>query len=349
MEEERQGGRGILKSISNRKSAITIALVLLLFVLLVGNAIFWYRNASNDKETLKFGLITDVHCFSKFKKDLNEWDVNWRCERPMKEFVRQMNKKFKPDFVIETGDFVDGRDDRGEDGFNIAKSLYEDIKAPKYYAMGNHEALNMSKERWMEIVGYENTYYYFDIKNYRVVVLDASFYQNPDNPTEILDIDSETPEAWKGFINKEQLDWLDNALKGAGDLRKLVFIHQPPFSETIGREKGETFINSNELRTVLSGNGVLALFGGHIEEVCDVKIDGVRYFTFQGFHKTSPSENISKKEKYKDKGVFNQISIKDEQIDIEMFFSENKDQPYQSIKINQDTAVCNNRTLPVQE
>ena len=64
----------------------------------------------------------------------------------------------------------------------------------------------------------------------------------------------------------------------------------------------------------------------------------------------SPSDDITKEEKYKDAGVFHEIAIKNGgDVDIKMFFSENKDQPYQSIKINQDTAVCNNQTLPDQE
>ena len=347
MEENRQSSGKKITNISKRKSKITIILLAVFVLTLGANAYFWNQNRKAEEEVLKIGFITDVHCYSKFNKDSQQWEVNWRCERPMSEFVRQMNKKFKPDFVIENGDFVDGRDRRGEEGFHIAKVFFDQIEAPKYHVLGNHEAESMSKDRWGEIVGRDSTHYYFDIKGYRVVVLDASFYQKPETG-EIVDITSETPEAWKAFINKEQLVWLDQTLKDAENHKKIIFIHQPPFNETVGRERGETFTNPEELRTVLSENDVLAVFSGHVEEICDVEIDGVRYFTFQGFHKISPSDKIEKAEKYKDKGVFHEIRIDGEQIDIEMFFSEGKEEPYQSIKINQETAVCNNSTLPSQ-
>ncbi|MDD3607881.1 MAG: hypothetical protein PHQ20_03770, partial [Candidatus Moranbacteria bacterium] len=66
-----------------------------------------------------------------------------------------------------------------------------------------------------------------------------------------------------------------------------------------------------------------------------------------GFHKRN--ELLSEEHQYKDRGIFHQVTIDDDGVKIEMFYAEGKKDPYTSIIINQETAVCNNSTLPEQD
>jgi len=337
--------REIVKNMWNNYSRIFVVGTLF-FVFC--SCLFFYVQKNNAQKSLRFGFITDVHCYSKFNKDKNEWEVNWRCSRPMGEFVDRMNNDFDPDFVIENGDFVDGRDRLGEDGFLKAKSVFDKIEAPKFHVLGNHETNSFSKERWREIVGLEKTYYYFDLKGFRFIVLDGNNVYNPENLQEIIDMKPEMePHSYKGMMDDKQMGWLEGVLSESNDLKKIVFIHEPPLDETIGEIRGDIFVNPKPLRDLFSKNKVTAVFSGHIEEMCDVDVDGVQYFTFQGFHKKSP--RLGKEDQYKDKGVFHQVVVTDDEIKIEMFFSEGEKEPYRSIKFNQDTAVCNNSSLPPQD
>ena len=334
--------------LKNKKTRI-IFLFVFVFILLFFIGIRSLFSQKNSSERIKFGFITDVHCYSKFNNDEGKWDINWRCTRPMNEFVNTMNNEFKPDFVIESGDMVDGRDRLGEDGFLKAKNIYDMVKAPKFYVLGNHETNNFTKDRWKEIVGYNKTYYYFDLKGYRFIVLDGNnTYKDVNNPKEVISMEPwMEPHSYKGMIDEEQMQWLKKTLEESGDLKKIVFIHEPPLNETVGEIRDDIFINPEPLRELFSSYGVKAVFSGHIEELCNVDINGVKYFTLKGFHKKSP--RLKEEDQYKDKGNFYQVTINNkDEVKIEMFFSENQESPYKSIEITQDNVVCNNKTLPAQ-
>jgi Icc-related predicted phosphoesterase len=338
------------KKEEKKRGIINVMLVSLLVgsLFFAGYNIFLHYREMREEEarTVKFGLITDVHCYSKLNKDTNEWEINWRCQRPLEEFVKNMNEEFKPDFVIENGDFTDGRDKRGEESFLRANELYERITAPKYHVLGNHETTNMTKERWREIVGYDKNYYYFDVKGYRFIVLDANNVAVPEGSDNIVDMSPTTPYSYKGMMDKKQMEWLENLLKESENYKKIVFIHEPPLEKTVGRIEGDTFIKPAPLRELFSQYGIMAVISGHIEETCVLDIGGVKYFTLHGFHKRN--ENLSDEHQYKDKGVFHQIALRDDEIEIEMFFSEGKDDPYQSMMITEKTAVCSNKSLGIK-
>jgi len=292
----------------------------------------------NVKDKLQFGFITDVHSYDKpiknEKKEIIGYEINWRAQKPMKAFTKRMNEKFHPDFVIENGDLIESND-RAIQEFKEINCLYEKIDAPKYHVLGNHELRNMTKETWLELVGYEKPYYYFDVRNYRMIVLDGNYLSPIGGEGDV------TPENeyYPGYVSKNQIAWLQKLLEDSTDKKIIFFIHQPPVMRSKVKNSNDLLVNGDDLRSIFKKYNVLAVFSGHIEELCYQKINGVKYFIFPGFHKMN---------KYLDKnaqyfGVFSEVSVDGGEINVRMFYLDyehRKSNDYKSIIINEKTASC---------
>lgn len=346
-----------------RKQNIILAILFLITILtcavlyiLGGRSVFSafktkitkYNNLRKE-ETLKFGFVTDIHCYAKENKKTNNWDLNWRCEEPLEHFVEKMNSDFKPDFVVEGGDFIDGRDDRAIDDFIELGEIYQQLEMPAYHVLGNHETRSFSKTKWLDLTGYEKPYYFFDIKNYRAIVLDGNYKLTMDGS--IVDTSKEV-EYYPAYFDQKQIDWLEDTLKEAEGREKLVFVHQPLISDTIGRDPSEFSPLAPKLRKIFSDYGVKAVFSGHIEEFCAIEDGGVQYYVLQGFHKNN--ERLKTDAQFKDAGVFSEVEIGDEVKVTVYHINENikdeedgdeRDLVYASFELNQSTTPCNNSVI----
>ncbi len=291
----------------------------------------------NKRDKLKIGFITDAHCYAKQNKETSEWELNWRCVNPMNAFVRDMNDRFKPDIVIEGGDLADGRDDRTFESFLEIKEIYDQIDAPHYHVLGNHEVDNFPRSQWLEAVGYKKAYYSLDIDNYRIIVLDGNY--KPLLNGESVGVEPEN-RYYPGFIDKKQMEWLENLLKRSESFTKLVFVHQPPIDISTVRGRNELMFNAKQVRDIFSEYKVKAVFSGHIEEFCSLHKDDVQYYVIQGFLKDN--RRLEKAERFKDAGVFSELTIND-QVEVKVYYTDGeKNGPYKSMVLDQETAICNN-------
>lgn len=297
-----------------------------------------------EPELLKIGHFTDAHCYGKENKDTKKWELNWRCQQPMESFVSHMNEKFWPDVVIEGGDFVDGRDDYAEGDFVLANKIFNSDNAPNFHVIGNHEKATMGTSKWLELAGYEKAYYSFDIKGYRIIVLDSNFKPTPDGGA--IETNPESKYG-AGYIDSEQLTWLEKILQESQDMPKLVFVHHPPLQKTTTKSEGELFTDGEKIRKLFSQHKVTAVIAGHIEEFCSVEVDGVKYFTLQGFHKANAE--LEKSQQYKEGGVFSEIELKGNELSIKTFYNQGKNSKYDSMQLNQQTAICNNNSLGLDQ
>ncbi len=304
------------------------------------------KNETTEKKVvpLKIGYITDVQCYSKLNKENGKWEPNWRCKDPLNAFVKQMNEEFQPNFVIEGGDLTDGRDKRPFESFLLAKELYEQADAPKYHVLGNHEADNFPKEKWLETVGYKKAYYSFDVDGYRVFVLDGNYKPSPEGARPVK---PDKNKYYPGFINSEQMKWLEQLLQVSDDFVKIVFIHQPPIDDAIGRDEDEMMFNAEEVRAIFSKYQVKAVFSGHIEEFCALEADGVNYYVLQGFYKGN--RRLEEHQRFKDTGVFSEVVVTDNKIEVMVYYVEERDGDLISMPLNQETAVCNNSSVKIKE
>ncbi|MEA2006941.1 MAG: metallophosphoesterase [Patescibacteria group bacterium] len=294
---------------------------------------------------LRIGYITDAHCYSKINKENGKWEPNWRCKDPLNAFARQMNEEFKPNFVIEGGDLTDGRDDRPFESFLLAKELYEQVDAPKYHVLGNHEADNFPKEKWLETVGYKKAYYSFDVDGYRIFVLDGNY--KPSTEEDPRPVGPDENKYYQGFIDQKQLRWLEKLLQKSNDFVKIVFVHQPPIDDAVGRNESEMMFNAKEVRAIFSKYQVRAVFSGHIEEFCALEADGVDYYVLQGFYKDN--RRLEAHQRFKDAGVFSEVIITNDESKVKVYYVEERDGTLVSMSLNQETAVCNNSSVKIKE
>jgi predicted MPP superfamily phosphohydrolase len=229
------------------------------------------------EEEYKIGFITDVHGRKSTKKD---GQVNKDSDKVLTYFMGYMNNNFNPDFVIDGGDLIEGTDREGQKSIDDFKGLvgyFRILKAPSYHVNGNHEMRGLSKNEWLKLTSYEKSFYYFDYRNLRTIILDGN--ENEKAFPEIKNYDKNYY-----YLSEEQFKWLEKILSESENFKKIVFIHYPPF-ETPGTKK----INPDQslrLREIFSKNKILAVFSGHTERPDFKEINDVRYFVIPGIWKS---------------------------------------------------------------
>lgn len=202
---------------------------------------------------LKFVQISDIH----YSKSLGDMDYRLlsKTEPLLKDAIAQINSLQNVDFVAVTGDIVDIP--TSESVLQVMDIL-NTLKPSWFLVLGNHDVSpdgDIDKNRIVKILNKKNKDYNFDStyytfkpkKGFRVVVLDAVFN------------DKISPN---GYINQEQLDWLDMILKKSKKDVVLVFVHFPPFPpyDLTGHE----LLNSDALKLVLEKYKMpMAVFSGH--------------------------------------------------------------------------------------
>lgn len=305
----------------NKKIFTPLGLVLISCLLTSGFVIAFFVRKNSFEDTCfvqtietplikkyRIGFVTDAH--SRVSKN---GSVRLESKIPMFNFVSEMNNNFHPDFVVDGGDFIDGTGRFGSlsmKDYSAFSKIFETIEAPKYKVLGNHELRGMTKENWVKLSGYENSYYYFDYEKLRVIVFDSNLI--PANDAEAL----KTKEYEKEIV------WLEETLKNSEGHKKIVFSHHPLVPAL---KKSTSIKRITELNNLLAKYGVRAVFSGHVEVPYYEKIEGVDYFVIPGFYRSKATGMLWN-------GSFSEISIGLKNA-IKLFYKNENDQEYQTLTI----------------
>lgn len=244
------------------------------------------KRLDRPRTVLKISFLTDAHSYASINKITGEVGLNYRFFEPV-EKLSILNQDFLSDFLIDGGDLIEGnRDRRGEQDFIDALALIKEKNpsTPFYQVLGNHELRALNKKRWLELTGRESTYYYFDVREYRVVVLDGNFSppsiktgEEPENNGEV--------EYIPGQINREQIVWLKKLLARSGRKEVLVFLHQPISWEKDFPPNATFLSNSREVAEIFQEYKVKYVFSGHREQLCNFSLGETEFYLFKGFSK----------------------------------------------------------------
>ncbi len=238
----------------------------------------------NSTPKLRFGMVTDSHY-----ADIATRGTRYYRESisKMKECIELMNDK-QVDFVIHLGDFKNGAPDNNMKNLSRFEDLYAQFNGPRYHVLGNHDMDSISKPQFMSVV--ENTgidkdatYYSFDCKNFRFVVLDANFRED-GTPYDTGNFSWKDPN-----IPATQLEWLDNELRST-NRPVITFIHQ-----LMDSDEGDHYVrNAAEVRRILERHSnVLAVFQGHQHRGQYRLINDIHYYTLKAMVERSGKENNS--------------------------------------------------------
>lgn len=148
---------------------------------------------------------------------------------------------------------------------NLLKK-FDDLDIPVLHTLGNHDMDFNSKETAVNDYGMKNNYYYYDINNFRIIVLDTNYYLDDDGIEVSYSFGNNFNQNKKAVLSYEQTLWLDESLQT--DKKIIVCSHNVLTDDPRGVE------NYKDVYSVLNKRGekILALSGHkHIDKLT---IDG---------------------------------------------------------------------------
>ena len=159
-------------------------------------------------------------------------------------------KKLNPDFIISTGDIIEGYTKNEKELLRMYDdyiSVTKPILNKLYFVAGNHDVMRLKKlyDDYMKKFG--KFYYSFDKENAHFIILNS--------------------EEWKhsGEIVGAQWEWLKNDLKKNKKKHIFVFLHRPIYAKIghIGSSMDKYPKKRDKLATLLKKYNVDMIFTGH--------------------------------------------------------------------------------------
>lgn len=175
-----------------------------------------------------------------------------------KRIVKEINI-LKPDFVISTGDMIQGYFKDTIEIKNAWKNFKEEIKnlkIPFYPTPGNRDIWD-ENSRKIYLKEWGRTYYSFKFKNSFFIFLN-------------------TEENEEKTIKGEQFEWLKRELEENKSFEnKFIFLHRPLWLY-------EDLQWMKKIHPLLVKYGVRAVFSGHVHIYSYDEIDGIKYIITGG-------------------------------------------------------------------
>ncbi len=202
--------------------------------------------------TFSFVQISDSHI--GFSKDANKDVIG-----TLKEAVAKINAlPVAPDFLLHTGDLSHLAE---AEEFDTLEQILKSCKAKKvFYVPGEHDVLNDNGKQYRERFGKGTKgsgWFSFDSKGVHFIGL-----------VNVMNI----PEGGLGVLGDEQLEWLEDDLKGQSESTPIVvFAHVPLW--TIYPKWGWGTSDSERALGYLKRFGSVTVLNGHIHQTMK-KVEG---------------------------------------------------------------------------
>lgn len=230
----------------------------------------------------RFVHLTDIHVQPEL-----------RADEGMAACLSHVNQLTpRPDFILTGGDLVMDALEQGLERTALLFKLFtrvlkDNTDIPVYHCLGNHdvfgwgkkhgvtpETAGYGKKMFCDTFEYEKTYYSFDHKGWRFLVLDS--------------VQPSDSQLYQGGLEPEQWAWLEEQLRQKpAEMPAVVVSHIPFLTVTVlpdtTQERqfriGAASLCSGAQRMslLLSRHNVRLAISGHIHMVDDVQYRGVRY------------------------------------------------------------------------
>lgn len=220
---------------------------------------FWAFLLKNS--TLNFIHISDTHIANKDKTTYSDIASS---KILLEDAIEQINDIKGINFVLFSGDLINRAK---ENNFKNFYALCDNLKYPFLNAFGNHDFYHMDKKEVLNLTkkynhnySFDDTFYaYTPKKGYRIIVLDSIIKRN---------------DTANGYLDTEQLKFLDNELSANKDNIVLIALHHPLIAPY--ENKNHALLNAAETNKIISKykNPIIVL-SGHYHSAKITKIDNV--------------------------------------------------------------------------
>lgn len=170
----------------------------------------------------------------------------------LKKFMEEIARE-KPDLIINAGDLFESRirykrlpQKNAEKELAAALGIITK-NYPVHHIIGNHEVFSLNKNDIKVFTG-ENSYYSFNFKGCNFIILDSNFTLNGKD----IGLENAVPGADKGFIPKEEKEWLENELKN--NRQNIIFSHHPLYNLK-NNPKLENILRIYNRKIIMTANG----------------------------------------------------------------------------------------------
>ena len=202
--------------------------------------------------------------------------------------------KMELSFVVHLGDFID----RDFESFDKVVPIYNQLKAPHYHVLGNHDfsVADDKKALVPAKLGLKQRYYDFTSKGWRFIVIDGndvSLHAWPKNDPRTKAASAyhkslkPRPPNWNGALGDEQLKWIEAKLQTATKAKErvMLFCHFP-----VHPKNNHNLWNDDALTDLLARYPCVAAYlNGHNHAGNYGQRDGIHYLTLKGMVDTEQS------------------------------------------------------------
>jgi Icc protein len=211
---------------------------------------------------MRFVHITDTHI-----GPTPQYKATGQRPYPILEaLVKEINcLPFEPDFILHTGDVVD---DAGANSYQLARPLLQQLKAPVFYAVGNHD---LPQPLQQALLG-------------KRMVSDRYDYYVKVHGIGLAIFDSHKSNAAEGTLTPEQIEALRDLCQPKGPPLIIALHHQPVLLDVqwldhgwkhyhMMLECGDAFLEA----ILPARNRIRGVFFGHVHRSFQVVKSGILF------------------------------------------------------------------------
>ena len=269
--EEKKVKKFFLKN--GKKIGIFFGIILLLHMVVAGIG-YWYWNKVilAAESNLKIGFTADWEY--GYKNKIGNKPTN-KAPEAMEKAVAYFNGEFHPELVIAAGDLVESslsKKDTTIKQFGEMRDIFSKIESRRAYVFGNHDLRDLTKEEIRGLLGMEGNHSYFDMGDWRIVLVDTNFKKDGTDLGPNFYVE--------GLVSEAEFEWLKTALN-TDRPTILVSHHSPAPDELDGKFTSNTknLANGLELHNFLKNYKNLVLVAsGHEPGFVFKNVDDIDYF-----------------------------------------------------------------------
>ena len=233
---------------------------------------FYWNNVILKSETsLKIGFTADWEY--GYKNKVGNKPTN-KAPEALEKVVAYFNNEFHPEIVIAGGDLVESSISKKSttiEQFRKINAIFSKLQAKRGYIFGNHDLRDLTKEELRNILEMTDNHSYFDLGDWRFVLMDTNFR---------LDGTDLGPNYYiEGKVSEKEFAWLKEAL----DTKRptILFSHHssiPAELNGVAISNTKNMLNGLELHNFLKQyDNIVLVASGHEPGYRFQNFDGINY------------------------------------------------------------------------